>query len=151
VSPELPDAWRELAIAPDRAVILREGQGQRRAMTGALQDAGAPLLLGTDVGNPYIIPGFSVHEELSLLVASGLAPFEALAAATRSAAEFLGQSAEFGTIAEGHRADVLLVDGNPLEDVTNANRRAGVIVRGRWFSRADIDQMLEDLARSFAR
>jgi len=103
------------------------------------------------LGNPYIIPGFSVHEELSLLVASGLNPFEALSAATRNAAAFLGQSSEFGTIAEGRRADLLLVEGNPLEDVTNASRRSGVMLRGRWFSRADIDQMLEDLARSFGR
>jgi imidazolonepropionase-like amidohydrolase len=119
-------------------------------VTRALHDAGARLLLGTDTGNPYVLPGFSVHEELALLVQAGLTPYEALRAGTRDAAEFIGRLDEFGTVEPGKRADLLLLEANPLEDVANARRRSGVMVRGRWLPEEELRAMLEEVAASYA-
>src|SRR5262249_38123732 len=96
-------------------------------LTKEFQGAGVRLLAGTDAMNPSVVPGFSLHDELRELVAAGLTPYEALRAATANAAEFLKAAEEFGVIAVGRRADVILVDGNPLDDVTMASRRIGVM------------------------
>ena len=149
VSPELVAIWQRNALSPDVAKRVRDGQPMRLAMTGALAAADAPILMGTDVGNPYIIPGFSAHEELERLVASGMTPYEALSAATREPAVFLGQPRQFGTIDVGLRADLLLLEANPLEDIRATRLRKGVMIGGRWLPRAELDAMLEDLARSF--
>jgi imidazolonepropionase-like amidohydrolase len=129
---------------------LRRRDALLLKVTRALHDAGARLLLGTDTGNPYVLPGFSVHEELALLVQAGLTPYEALRAGTRDAAEFIGQLEEFGTVAPGKRADLLLLEANPLEDVANARRRSGVMVRGRWLPEEELRAMLEEVAASYA-
>jgi imidazolonepropionase-like amidohydrolase len=111
----------------------------RRASQGWRED---------DVGNrrphPGVLPGFSLHDDLKLLVAAGLTPYEALRTATANAAEFLDRSGEFGTVAAGRRANLLLLDANPLEDVTNAARLAGVMVRGRWLSKDQLRDFLTE-------
>lgn len=118
-----------------------------RKLTKALSDAGVPLLMGTDAyGVANIVPGFSAHDDLQELVESGLAPYDALLAATRRPAEFFGQADEFGTIAEGLRADLVLLEGNPLSDIAETRRRAGVMLRGRWFDQSELDAMLEERA-----
>ena len=117
----------------------------KKEFVGALHDAGAGILLGTDDW----MRGFSVHEELKNLVDAGLTPFEAISAGTRDAAEFLGASREFGTVTPGKRADLILLEANPLEDVENVARRRGVMVRGRWVPEAKLRQMLEALALLF--
>jgi len=96
-----------------------------------------------------VVAGWSVHLELAQFVEAGLTPREALAAATREAGRFAGEP--FGTVAPGQRADLLLVDGNPLEDVGRCRRPAGVMARGRWYPRARLDAMLEEVARSYER
>ena len=117
-------------------------------ITLALRDAGARLLVGTDTGNPFIVPGFSVHEELGRLVHAGLTPYQALRAATRDAAEFLGRASEVGVVAPGQRADLLLVTGNPLVDIARTGHIAGVMARGRWFGEVEIASLLERVAVS---
>jgi len=107
----------------------------RRAMVRALRDAGAPLLVGTDGGIDIVRAGHAIHDELAEFVAAGLTPFEALRAATSDAARFLDQEGEFGMIVTGSRADLLLLDANPLADIGNARRIAGVMIRGRWHAR----------------
>ncbi len=109
----------------------------------ALHENRARLLVGTDADGTYVVHGQSIHDELSLLVAAGLTPYEALRAATANAAEFLGKDGEFGTIAAGKVANLILLAGDPLVDIGNANRQIGVMVRGRWFTRQDIDQLLK--------
>lgn len=123
----------------------RAGDSPRAELTRALAEGGARLLLGTDQGNPFVAAGFSIHEELALLVEAGLTPYEALCAGTRNAAECLGAADQLGTIAPGLRADLLLLEGNPLEDVANLQRRAGVMVRGRWLPEAELRERLEAL------
>ena len=126
-------------------LTLRRGDALRKRFVRALRDAGAPLLLGSDTPNPYLVPGYSIHQELEQLVASGLTPFEALAAGTRDAARSLGREEVFGTVAPGRRADLLLLEADPLADVGNAQRRVGVFRLGVFHTEAQLQERLEAL------
>jgi len=121
---------------------------QQRAVR-ALRDAGAGLVLGTDMGNPYVTAGFALHEELGYLVAAGLTPFEALRAGTADAARCMQDEDDWGTLAVGRRADLLLLGANPLDDVRNAAARVGVVLHGRWMSAEELHAELERRAASF--
>lgn len=117
----------------------------RRQLLVALQRGGVPLLAGSDSPQLYMTPGFGLHRELAAMVRAGLTPFEALSAATRAPAAYLGQEREFGTIAVGRRADLVLVDANPLADVGALRNPRGVMARGRWYDRAALDAMLAEV------
>lgn len=135
---------------PARAASSREkGDVMRKKLVYALHKAGAGLLLGTDYGNPFVVPGFSLHQELRNFVDAGLSPFEAIRAGTSAAAEFMDARNEFGTVAVGRRADLILIEGNPLEDVANVNKRAGVMLRGKWYSQSQLAGELDKLAARF--
>ena len=108
---------------------------------------GVRLLIGTDAMNTGVVPGFSTHDELADLVAAGLTPFEALRAATANAADFLAVPGQRGLVAVGQKADLLLLDANPLENIANSRRIAGVMLRGRWLSRTGLLEILEELDR----
>jgi imidazolonepropionase-like amidohydrolase len=111
-------------------------------IVGAMQRAGVDILAGTDTGNPYCFPGFSLHDELGLLVRAGLTPMEALQAATRNPARFMGRENELGTIEKGKLADLVLLDANPLDDIANTRKIAAVVLGGRLFPKASLDGML---------
>lgn len=115
----------------------------------ALHEAGARLLAGTDVSNPFVFPGFSLHEELALLVRAGLTPYESLQTATSNVAEFLGESGRFGSVAVGMQADLLLLTANPLEDIANTKAFFGVVTQNRWFAATELEQMLTDVTSSY--
>ena len=109
----------------------------------AMHRAGIPFLAGTDTAaGVYVFPGFSLHEEMQLLVQAGFTPLEALQCATRNPAEYLGKLGEMGTVEKGKVADLVLLDANPLDNIANTQRIAGVVVAGRYLSRADLDQLL---------
>ena len=109
------------------------------------------MLVGTDTPNGLLVPGFSIHDELQTLVEDvGFTPYEAIRAATYNAAEFLDAFDEFGTISVGSRADLVLVDRNPLEDIRHLQKPLGVMVRGRWLPRERLDQMLAEVAASYS-
>jgi hypothetical protein len=115
-------------------------------VAGSLHHAGVPLMAGTDaMGVALLSPGSSLHRELELLTESGLTPYEALRTATVAPAAFLRKEKEFGTIEVGRRADVLLIDGDPLEDLSRLRQPLGVMVRGRWFTREALERMLAPL------
>lgn len=118
----------------------------RRELTRALHEAGAPIALGSDAPQLFNVPGFSIHHELRMMVAAGLSPYEALATGTREPARYFGTPEEFGTVAPGRRADLILLEANPLDDVANLQRRAGVMVRGQWFPEAEIQARLDAIA-----
>jgi imidazolonepropionase-like amidohydrolase len=120
----------------------------RRKLIRALRAGGAGLLLGSDAPQIYNVPGFSIHRELELLVAAGLTPYQALETGTRNVARFFGTSDQSGTIAVGKRADLILLESNPLADIRNTTRRAGVMLRGRWLSQAEIQNRLAAIAKS---
>jgi len=115
----------------------------RRKFILALHEAGAGLLLGSDAPQVFNVPGFSLHRELEVLVASGLTPYEALATGTTAVAEFLGTNT--GAVAIGKDADLVLLDANPLEDISNSRRVHGVMLRGQWLSASELQQRLERL------
>jgi len=108
--------------------------------------AGIAFLAGTDLGNAYLFPGFSLHDELELLVQAGLKPIEALQAATCNPARYLGLENQRGTIEKGKLADLLLLDANPLEDIRNTTKIRGVVFNGRWLDRTKLDEMLLQVA-----
>ena len=111
-------------------------------ITGAAYRAGVPVMVGTDANDSFVFVGSSVHDELEELIKAGLKPAEALDAATRSGAEFLNKTADYGTIALGRAADLVLLDANPLEDIRNVRRINAVIFNGRYLGRAALDSLL---------
>jgi hypothetical protein len=110
-------------------------------IVGAMHRAGVELLAGTDVPNPYCYPGFSLHDELGLLVKAGLTPMEALQTATRDAARFMERDNELGTVERGKLADLVLLNANPLEDIGNTRKIDAVVLGGRLFTRAALNEM----------
>jgi imidazolonepropionase-like amidohydrolase len=121
----------------------------RGRLIKALHDAGAGLLLGSDAPQIFQVPGFSIHHELRLLVDAGLTPYEALRTGTRNVAVFLGEEERFGTVATGRRADLILLEADPLADIANVERRAGVMVNGRWLSEERIQAGLAAIAERY--
>jgi imidazolonepropionase-like amidohydrolase len=118
----------------------------RRQLIRALHEAGAPLLVGSDAPQIFNVPGFSAHDELAALVKAGVPVHAVLQAATLNVARHFKREGEFGTIATGQAADLVLLEANPLEDIGNARRIAGVMVRGQWFDRSALDAMLAGVA-----
>jgi imidazolonepropionase-like amidohydrolase len=109
----------------------------------AMHKASIPFLAGTDTPpGVYVFPGFSLHQELQRFVAAGFTPLEALQTATLNPAKFLGMQDRLGSIEKGKLADLVLLDANPLEDIRNTQKIAGVVVNGRYLSRADLDKLL---------
>jgi imidazolonepropionase-like amidohydrolase len=88
------------------------------------------------------VPGFSTHRELEALVRAGLTPYQALTAGTSKVAEYFGTGDRTGTVAVGKQADLILLDANPLESIAHTRQIAGVVLRGRWIPRTEIDSML---------
>ena len=117
----------------------------------ALNNNGALLLSGTDAVVPMMVQGFSLHDELETMANIRLSPYEVLKTSTYNPALYLGELAEFGTIEEGKRADLVLLEENPLDDIANTRQVAGTMVRGRWYSRADLEIMLEKVAMDYER
>jgi imidazolonepropionase-like amidohydrolase len=136
----LSDPAYDPAIAA-RAIELR------RMLILALHEAGAGLLLGSDAPQVFNVPGFAIHRELEYLVASGLTPYEALRTGTVNPSRFFRQHRVFGTVETGKDADLVLLDANPLTDIRNASRIHGVMLRGQWLSRKDLDEILARFER----
>jgi imidazolonepropionase-like amidohydrolase len=140
------DAYLYSIFKPRTRAGLKGTRAVRLALVKALSDAGAPILVGTDT----FASGQNVHKELRLLVEAGLTPYQALTAATSEPARYFGRVGEFGTIVPGASADLVLLDGNPLDDIANAHRIRGVMVRGDWWSRERIDAEFAAIEREFA-
>ncbi|MDE2764024.1 MAG: amidohydrolase family protein [Gemmatimonadota bacterium] len=128
--------------------------GLRRRILRMLSDAGAGILMGTDSPQLFNVPGFALHRELQVMAEAGMSNYEILKSGTVTVGEYvashLGLDGDFGTIAPGRRADLVLLGSNPLDDLVNLFDRVGVMVRGRWVSRAEIDAGLEALAAKHA-
>lgn len=119
----------------------------RRDLTKRLLDAGAPIALGSDAPQFFHVPGFSIHHEMESMVDAGLSPYEVLITGTRAPAEYFGTQEEFGTVLSGRRADLILLNANPLEDITNVQDRAGVMVRGTWLPEEEIQERLKKIEK----
>jgi len=141
-----PGAMSGLTYQGDYPVRIRE---MFISTTRILHLNGVKFILGTDSDNPYLVPGFSLLDELDYLIEAGFTPYEALEAGTRNAAEAMGKLDEIGTIETGKRADLILLEDNPLKDVGNVRRRAGVMLNGRWLPEEQIQSMLDGLVDSY--
>lgn len=140
------DGYYAHVPAGPRAAIVQLNRlqfGESMKLVGLMYRAGVPILAGTDTMNPQCYPGFGLHDELALLVAAGLTPMAALQAATRNAADFMGQLDRRGTIEVGKTADLILLDKDPLADIHNTRLIAAVVLRGKLYQRAALDAMLE--------
>jgi hypothetical protein len=143
--------WRHKARAvpkPDSSVVQSSFSFER---TGTLNKAGVKLLAGTDAPRAFIYPGFSLHEELALLVRSGLTPLEALRTATYNPAEYLGSLDSLGTIDQGKIADLVLLDADPLRDIHNTTRISAVIANGRVFDSTARAELLNHVVTALKR
>jgi imidazolonepropionase-like amidohydrolase len=114
----------------------------RLRQTGAMHRAGVLLLAGTDAAGAYPVHGFSLHDELELLVRAGLSPFDALRAATFNPAKYFGRLDSLGTVEPGKLADLLLLDADPLADIRNTRRIHAVVAGGRYFSKESLEKIL---------
>ncbi|GAA3289353.1 hypothetical protein GCM10020295_01050 [Streptomyces cinereospinus] len=135
---KLPDATRN---------ALRSHWDAQLRMTKTFADAGVPMIAGTDsCGAAGIIPGFALHDEFDYLAEAGLEPLTILRMTTTEPARFLGREGELGRIAAGMPADLVLLDEDPVADHTALHRIAGVMREGAWWTRADLDAILERVA-----
>ena len=134
-------------------------QGQRliahrRRMLKILAEEGAPLLMGTDSPQMLNVPGFALHRELRVMADAGLTPYQVLESGTKNVGLYverdLKQDGKFGTVAVGNWADLVLLDANPLQSLDNITKRSGVMVRGRWVPKSEIDAGLQALATKYA-
>jgi imidazolonepropionase-like amidohydrolase len=116
----------------------------RRKLIKALHDGGVGFLLGSDAPQVWNVPGFSMHRELGVLVASGLTPYQALVTGTRNVAVYFGTLDRTGTIEKGKQADLVLLEANPLQDIANTSKIAGVTIGGRWLPKSEIERRLND-------
>lgn len=141
-------------VRPLRAGDTAEVAARRRALIPALRLvreaslAGVPLLAGTDLPNAYLLPGFSLHEELQLLVRAGLTPAAALRAATWEPARFLGATDSLGTVSPGKLADLVLLDADPLTDIAHTTHIRAVVLNGRYLDRPALDALLASAERA---
>jgi len=155
-------AYPELKYAPPGAVDAwvkaynnRLTQGSREAANNiiknrvtvlrALHKGGVKILMGTDAPQQFSIPGFSLHRELLRMREAGMSNYEILKSGTVNVGEYFKASDSFGTIEPGKRADLILLEANPLENITNVSKIAGVMTRGKWLSGAEIDAGLEKI------
>ncbi|RPJ43797.1 MAG: hypothetical protein EHM21_11025 [Chloroflexi bacterium] len=144
-SPQVRAIWNMLMDPTgDDIEMSRSIWPQMQAFVYALFQTGVPLMVGTDLMVPGILPGFSLHQEMLLWQEAGIPPVDVLRGATIIPARFFGLEASLGTVETGKKASMVLLRGNPLQDIRNANKIAGVFLRGRFFSSEDRTKMMQE-------
>jgi imidazolonepropionase-like amidohydrolase len=151
-----PPQWREQYLGyrarywHDTSRVERTEARRRRyvevrnRLVKVIQDSGGRIMAGSDTPEWFHLYGFALHRELQALVEAGLTPYQALAAATRNPAGFLGQLREWGTVETGKRADLVLLSANPLEDIRRTNQIEAVVVGGRWLGPDDLKRLIAE-------
>ena len=150
--PETVERWSEAVdtrLEGSDPEANRRVAALRRRILAALQEGGARIALGTDSPQIFSVPGFAMHHEMALYADVGMTPYEVLEIGTRRPAEYFGASDVFGTVAVDRRADLILLAANPLDDIANLRRRAGVVVGGRWLAEAEIQSRLTEISRFY--
>jgi imidazolonepropionase-like amidohydrolase len=158
-----PAAWKDRTwpmftkdilkdLDTDPLPVRRRFTQMELEMVKRMHRAGVPFLAGTDTAaGVHVFPGFSLHQELAYFVKAGLTPLEALQTATLNPAIFFGKTADLGAVEPGKLADLVLLDGNPLDDIRNTQKIRAVVLAGRYFSREQLDQMLHGVETAAAR
>lgn len=153
VPPELAKEWRASASnerAKKRAAWLARQVATDWKLAGELHRAGVSQLMGSDSLDTFVFPGESLHKEMAELVRAGFTPGEALDAATRGAARFLKREQDFGAVAAGHVADLVILDANPLENIANTRKINAVVRGGSYLDRAALDHLLAEAKNAAA-
>jgi imidazolonepropionase-like amidohydrolase len=149
------ESWHEGFQRLSRNITIPEYRKihyeMRSRIVNEMYHAGVHILAGTDTGAPFSVPGFSLHDELEQLVEAGLSPIDALRAATLNPAKFLHKEKELGTVEKGKIADLVLLDANPLVNITNTKKIFAVIVNGKLLQRNDLDALLEQVKELVAK
>jgi imidazolonepropionase-like amidohydrolase len=165
---ETLNAYPELKYVPENAVatwgkmyeartkqipadVTKNVMANRTKILRALHQGGVKILMGSDAPQQFTVPGFSLHHELLFMRDAGMSPYEILKSGTVSAGQYFAKQDSFGTIESGKRADLLLLSANPLADISNVDRIEGVMVNGKWYSRADLDARLAKIADKYPR
>jgi hypothetical protein len=159
----VPAYWRDVTwrrftdemmpdLLHDPLALRKEYFAHNLQIVGAMHHAGVPFLAGTDSApGVYIMPGFSLHDELANFVEAGFTPMESLQTATSNPARFLGMQASLGSVESGKLADLLLLTANPLEDIRNTRKISAVLAHGRLLDRAALDQILRQVEAAAKR
>jgi len=152
VDPNTRGWWASITdgVQPPPADDIRTFRENLYAVVRELHRAGCPLLLGSDFPNPWVVPGDSIHDELRHLVNAGLSPFEALRTGTVEPARYMRAPYDFGTVQVGRRADLVLLEDNPLEDIRHTRGIAGVMLRGDWNDAERLADRLRGVVESYA-
>ena len=135
---------------PDQLAQSKRVTARYIELVGALRKAGVSIMAGSDSPDPYVFPGSSLHEELELLVEAGFTPLQALQAATYHPARFMNHLDRYGVIEKDRAADLVLLNENPLSDIRNTRKIAGVVRDGKFYSREDLDKMLQQVEKAAA-
>ena len=153
VPARLREAWdkavKRIWAEPPTEARRREYVRVRNQLVKEIHQAGGKIMAGSDSPDAFLLYGWSLHRELRNLVEAGLSPYAALEAATRNPAEFLKALDTFGTIERGKRADLVLLEADPLADIANTEKRAGVMARGKWMAEAELRKKLDEIAPRF--
>ncbi|MDP6377343.1 MAG: amidohydrolase family protein [Pseudomonadales bacterium] len=137
-----------LIDAAGGAAAVRAYVDMRRNLLRSLHAAGVGILLGSDSPQIFNVPGFSIHRALQSMVEAGLTPYEALVTGTVNPARFFDQEQAFGSLQPGTEADTVLLNSNPLDDISNTRDIRGVMVTGRWLDEAARGKLLRGIGRS---
>lgn len=121
----------------------------RKQIIQGLKKAGVDFMLGSDAPQIFNVPGFSIQHEMQSMVDAGLTPYEVLYSGTANPAKYFDDEGEYGTIEENAAADLILLSANPLEDITNMRQQEGVMVRGKWLSKEDIQAKLKQIEEKY--
>lgn len=133
-------------FTPEYVAIARQLFAKYLELVHDMHEAGVKFLAGTDTPFPFCVPGFSLHDELKLLVRSGLSPMEAIQSATYNPALYWGITATTGSVEKGKRADLILLRANPLENIDNTTKIEAVVSNGHYYPRQELDRMLSEAA-----
>ncbi|MFC4910029.1 amidohydrolase family protein [Actinomadura gamaensis] len=154
LSSDMTSWWSDVAEvmtggrSAEEAAEIREIFEHRKALVGRMKRAGVRLLAGTDTGDPYIVPGFALHEELELLVQAGLTPMQALQAATSEPARAFGMAEKLGTVERGKLADLVVLDRDPLADIRHTRTIHALVVNGRLITSDERTRLLAEVEKA---
>jgi imidazolonepropionase-like amidohydrolase len=143
--------WKAQNTPADQLAEYQRDVAQGPTTVRQMRQAGVRFLAGSDGPDPMVVPGFSLHRELELLVDSGFTPLQALQAATLNPSQFLGISDKYGTVEKGRVADLVLLDADPLIDIRNTTKIAGVMVEGKYHPREELDHVLATIESQAAK
>lgn len=149
--------WEQLAAqfeakAPAAAAnTFQQYYVQQQKVIGLMKQHGVKMLTGSDLGGIWVIPGFGLHREFRELASAGLSPLDILQMTTLNGAEFLHRETSMGTVEAGKNADLVLLDANPIADVANLDRISGVFLKGKYFSKEDLETMKSKVAQAYAQ